>query len=241
MAVQPVKRAVDITAPITTDLSLLIPLIPSLLPWLGSPSISLTEERPPIQVKETIPIMATSEPNTGEFPVSTLSTRHPTRFNIVPSDAERQAIMETLGLSNLRKLRFVGEIEPKGRKGWTLKATLGATVVQPCIVTLEPVTTRIDETVVRRFELEEDLPEAGSEMEMPEDDTVELVPEVISAHGIMIESLSLALPAYPRAESAELGEAVFAEKGIVPMSEEDIKPFAGLKSLRDALEKPSDD
>ena len=114
-------------------------------------------------------------------------------------------------------------------------------MVQPCVVTLEPVTTRIDEEVERDFMPTEyfDEPEAGSETEMPEDTSVEPLGSVISAYDAMIESLSLALPQYPRADTAELGEAVYAEDGVTPLRDEDTKPFAGLAGLRDKLDKKS--
>jgi len=177
----------------------------------------------------------------GEFRVSDLPTRRPTRFELHPDAEARTAIAERLNLSSLRKLRFEGEISPSGARGWTLTATLGATVVQPCVVTLDPVTTRIDETVQRVY-LPADLldeVESGAETEMPEDTSTEPLGHVISAHDAMIESLSLSLPQYPRADEADLGDAVFAEDGVTPLRDEDTKPFAGLAGLRDKLDKKS--
>ena len=176
----------------------------------------------------------------GEFRVSDLSTRHPTEFEIQPDAPARDALAKVLSLSSLKKLRFAGRISPTGAQGWSLTGTLGATVVQPCVVTLEPVTTRIDEDVERVFlpaaflEIEE---EPGAETEMPEDTSTEILGTVISAHDVMVESLTLALPQYPRAGAVELGEAVFAEDGVTPLKDEDTKPFAGLAALRDQLEK----
>lgn len=170
-----------------------------------------------------------------------LSTRRPTPFELQPDAAARAAIADRLSLLALRKLRFQGEISPAGARGWALTATLGATVVQPCVVTLDPVTTRIDETVERVFmpaEYFEDL-DPGSETEMPEDTSTEPLGQVISAFDVMVESLALALPLYPRADTADLGEAVFAEDGVTPLKDEDTKPFAGLAALRDALDKKS--
>jgi hypothetical protein len=48
----------------------------------------------------------------------------------------------------------------------------------------------------------------------------------------MIEALSLLIPAYPRKEGAELGEAVYSQPGVAPMREDDVKPFAGLAALK---------
>lgn len=177
----------------------------------------------------------------GEFRTSELSTRKPTRFELAPPAEERARIAEELGLEGLRKLRLAGEIAPRGARGWRLRADLGATVVQSCVVTLEPVTTRIDETVERNFLPAEllDAPEAGSEVEMPEDTTTEPLGSVLSAHEVMVEALALALPQYPRAPDAGLGSVTHAEPGVTPLGDEDVKPFAALAGLRDKLDGKS--
>ena len=120
---------------------------------------------------------------------------------------------------------------------WVLDAHLGATVVQPCVVTLDPVTTRIDETVMRRFSPEVDRPEdlPGDEMEMPEDDTLEPLDHDIDLGRVLIEALSLALPPWPRRDDAELGQITAAAEGVEPLTDADTKPFAGLAGLRDKL------
>ncbi|MFP7570491.1 YceD family protein [Marivita sp. S2033] len=186
--------------------------------------------------------MTQNDPKAGEFRVSGLSTRHPTGFDLQPAPAEREAIAERLGLSALKKLRFEGEIAADGARGWALQGRLGATVVQPCVVTLVPVTTRIDEDVERIYmpetQIAKDL-EPGAEIEMPEDTSIEPLGRVISAYDVMIESLSLALPQYPRADGADLGQAVFAEDGVTPLKDEDTKPFSALAALRDELDKKS--
>ncbi len=186
--------------------------------------------------------MAQPEPkkpaDTGDFRVAGLSSRAPTRFSLRPDDAGRAQIARELDITGIRKLSFEGQIAPLGKRGWRLSATLGATVVQACVVTLAPVVTRIDEEVTRTYVPPEQirLPEEGSEVEMPEDDTTEPLGDVISARAAMVEALTLALPLYPRAEGAELGEAVFTEGGAAPLRDDDLKPFAGLAGLRDKLD-----
>jgi fido (protein-threonine AMPylation protein) len=103
-------------------------------------------------------------------------------------------------------------------------------VVQPCSVTLDPVTTRLSEAVRRHFIADYKLPEAD-ELEMPEDDSTEALPEVIDAVTVVVEALALSLPLYPRAAGVELGEAVFTEPGLAPLREGDLKPFAALAGL----------
>lgn len=70
---------------------------------------------------------------------------------------------------------------------------------------------------------------------MPEDDSVEPLPDVIDVGVVATEALALALPLYPRAEGAELGEAVFTAPGEAPLRDGDLKPFAGLAALKDRL------
>lgn len=168
------------------------------------------------------------------LPVVSLDGNTPTPFDLRPNAAQLRALEQDLGLSGLRKLRFSGEIKAQGSRDWVLLARLGATVVQPCVATLGPVTTRID-TDVRRTYLA-DLPEPeGEEVEMPEDETLERLGSHIDPGAVMAEALALALPLYPRAQGVELGDAVFAEPGVEPLRDEDLKPFAGLAGLRDAL------
>ena len=165
-----------------------------------------------------------------------LPNRKPTTFDLVPTAQERKAIAEELGIVGIKKLRFTGELAPQGRKDWTLTAELGATVVQDCVVTLDPVTTRIDEHLQRNYVAE--MPQIdASEIEMPDDDTVEALPETLDLAQVMIEALALALPLYPRVAGADLTKAVFTEPGAAPMTDDDAKPFAGLAGLRESLEK----
>ncbi len=168
--------------------------------------------------------------------VADLSQTRPTRFELTPSAEELEAIAAELGLTALRKLRFAGQIIAEGKRDWRLEAELGATVVQPCVVTLEPVTTRIDESVVRRFLAKmPDQMETEDEVEMPEDDSAEPLGPEIDPAMVMIESLSLALPLYPRADGAKMEQAGFTEAGKAALTDEDLKPFAGLAALRDQL------
>ncbi len=169
--------------------------------------------------------------------VSDLPTSRPTRFELAPSDAEMTRIAQELKIDGLRKLRFKGEITAEGKSDWRLVGHLGATVVQPCVVTLAPVTTRIEEKITRRLLAHlPDLESEEDEIEMPEDDSIEQLTSVIDLSLIMQEALALALPMYPRAEDASLSQAQFAEPGTTPMQDEDARPFAGLKALKDKLE-----
>ena len=157
-------------------------------------------------------------------------------FDVVPGADALPLLAGLLGVSHLRKLRFSGRLEAMAGGGWELSGKLGATVVQPCGVTLVPVTTRIDEPVIRRYLPDFPEPPAG-ETELPEDVDAEPLGRTIDPAAVMVEALALAIPAFPRADAVELGEAIFTAPGLAPMTDADAHPMAGLARLRDKLKR----
>ncbi|MEM1101603.1 MAG: DUF177 domain-containing protein [Pseudomonadota bacterium] len=169
------------------------------------------------------------------LPLAKLPADGPHRVAWTASDADRQALMDALDLRDLRKLKATLTLMPRGKRDWHLTADWGATVVQSCVVTLAPVTTRLDRSDSLLFTAK--MPEiTEAESEMPEDETLEPLVDEAPILPILQEMIALALPAYPRAEDAKLGKAIFAAPDVTPMSDEDAKPFAGLAALKSKLE-----
>ena len=169
------------------------------------------------------------------LPLARLPGHEPVAFTLTPDKAARADLAVALDLLGLPKLRFEGKLSPEAGGDWRLTARLGATVVQPCVATLQPVTTRIDEDIGRLYLRDAPTPEPG-EVEMPEDDSADPLPQVLDLSEVMAEALALALPPYPRADDAALDAAQFAEPGKTPMTDDDAKPFAGLEVLKQRLE-----
>lgn len=178
--------------------------------------------------------MSRTPPSPTALRVAELSQNAQTPFSLRPDADSLRKIAEELDLSALRKLSFEGRLKALGRSDWQLEARLGATVVQPCVVTLEPVQTRIDVNVTRLFVQDYEEPEE-TEVEMAEDDRTEPLGAWIDPAVVMIEALALEIPEYPRADGAELGQAVYTKPGEAPMTDEDARPFAGLANLKDQL------
>ena len=168
---------------------------------------------------------------------------HP--FELVPDAGIRAAMAADLGLSGLRKLRFAGALHPLEGGGWELRADLGATVVQPCRVTLAPVTTRIDEPVRRRYLPDwRDPAEAAapdSEIEAPDDPDTEALPPRIDPAAVMAEALALAVPPFPRAPRADAAETAAKTAAAPDDAAPTHRPFAGLGALRDRLRRDDKD
>ena len=78
-------------------------------------------------------------------------------------------------------------------------------MVQPCVVTLEPVTTRIDQPVRRIWLPDAGRPAAEVVVEADADDEPEPLGERIDLGLVATEALALAMPAYPRKPGAALG------------------------------------
>jgi len=131
------------------------------------------------------------------IPVSRLSANQSYSFSLKLSDEARTEMAKTLDLLALKKPSLIGTLKPHGADDWLLKARLGATVQQACVITLAPVSARIEESVERLFvrimpsfdDLEED-----AEVEMPEDDRAEPLENTINLADVFREALSLALP-----------------------------------------------
>ena len=177
---------------------------------------------------------AASGPGRHALRVADLSPGRSVSIEIVPDSHERQALAQALDLLDLRKVRFTGTLSPLGRRDWELTGRLGATVVQPCVVTLEPVTTRIDTDLERRY-LADFIEPDETETEMPEDEAAERLGTHIDPAQVMEEALALALPLYPRAEGVEQAVVTVTEPGKAAMTDADAKPFAGLAALRDKM------
>lgn len=172
--------------------------------------------------------------------VADLSPHEATAFEIIPSEAQCRAVAADIGVPALRKIRFTGTLAPMGKRDWKMKARLGATVTQDCVVTLAPVTTRIEDEVSRHWIAGLVTAPEGDEVEMPDDVTQEPLGTEIDLGEVLVEALALALPLYPRAEGAALETQNFTEPGNTPMTDEAARPFAGLAGLRDKLSGKSD-
>ncbi|MEO8531506.1 MAG: DUF177 domain-containing protein [Deltaproteobacteria bacterium] len=153
-------------------------------------------------------------------------TRH---LTYVPSEGEIETLKADFNLLGLKKAQMSATLTPKGRGDWLLSGQFGASVTQPCGVTLAPVNARIDARFERLYVTEmPDVPD-GEEVEMPDDDRLEPRPSVLDLRLVFSEVLALELPEWPRAAGAELPESVQDK-------EEKPNPFAVLESLKSKLE-----
>lgn len=173
---------------------------------------------------------------------SDLSGRAPTLFDLKPEPDVLVQIAQDLDVLEVTKLRFWGDIRPIDRHDWQLRATLQASVVQSCVVSLAPVTTKLSEKITRTYVAHMAQPQEP-EAEMPEDDSQEPLPAALDLIAVLSEALALALPLYPRANEATLNAAraksgLHSEAEATPAPTATVKPFAALAALH---QKPAAD
>lgn len=147
-----------------------------------------------------------------------------------PDLAERAAIAEWLGVSGLESFGASISISRAGSDVYAYAASFAADVVQACVVTLQPVRSRLEGEVSRRYRMMARPPrrQSAASHEIPitaEDEPEILTSFIVDLAAPVLEELSLALDPYPRVPGA-----VFD----VPDEEKSVSasPFAVLERLK---------
>lgn len=169
------------------------------------------------------------------FKVSELDHSRPRDIVVTPTPEAVEALRGELGLDGLAKVRLTGKLAPLGKRDWRFEGVIGATLVQPCVVTLEPVTTRVDADVEVTW-VGGLRPSDAEESEAPDDVNQEPLGAEIDMGRVLSEALAINVPDYPRADGAEMENAQFTEPGKAAMTDDDAKPFAGLAALKAQME-----
>ncbi|MEM9140820.1 MAG: DUF177 domain-containing protein [Pseudomonadota bacterium] len=170
--------------------------------------------------------------------VATLSQGRPHRIDLRIDQSREGAVADFLGIDGVRNARLKGELRPEKKDQWRLIGRLTAEAVQSCVATLAPVDQRIDVPIDRLFvphhtiETQSDL-----HLDMDAEDDPDPYTDAIDPGAVMLEALALSLDPYPRSTEIDLEPSKAAPPGIEPLNDDDLKPFAGLASLRDKLAK----
>ena len=130
------------------------------------------------------------------------------------------------------RLHAVFDLTPYGNDGLQVVGRVTASVEQACVVTLEPLTNEIDESVELLFTPPRELPKAAG----PEDDSAEAAgspavdaPEelndgAVDLAALTVEFLILGIDPYPRKPGAVFEAGGTADPGP--------HPFAALAALK---------
>ena len=157
-------------------------------------------------------------------------------IEIVATPAQLEVLAELMHVTSVERLQAtLGAVPFRG--GIRVQGRLTAAIVQPCVVSFAPVRQEIDEPVDRIFLTGHEHPRpAASNVEIFVDLEDEDLPDHIEGpevdlSALITETLALAIDPYPRAEGASI-EALG-----IKQDDEDVSPFASLKSLVDPGDK----
>ncbi len=149
---------------------------------------------------------------------------------LAPDEAARSAIAHWAELEALPGFKAQIRIKRVSPNRFAYQAEFEAEVVQLCVVTMEPVTSRLRGNFSRDLHLiratrQKQLPElAELALGVGEDEAPE---EIESPHfdlaGPVLEEFSLSLDPYPRKQGANF---------VVPEEEKPVSPFAVLRQLK---------
>jgi hypothetical protein len=159
--------------------------------------------------------------------------------DIEANEAERQAVAAIADLRELSRLGASFDLVPGAGGQVHVSGRVRATAGQTCVVTLEPLTSEVDEQVDATFSPDAPQVAARTQSDADDDALAEDPPEPIvngeiDLGALAVEFLILGLDPYPRK-----ADAVF-EPVIQPVDPAD-HPFAALGALKssDSSAKPS--
>ena len=160
------------------------------------------------------------------------------------SPEARAALATRFDLPSVESLHWEVKSAP-WRGGVRLTGRIRASVVQECVVTLDPVPAEVDEEFDRGFVpfgdlYSEDKP--GSEHEIVADRELGDIPEALTdpldIGEIVAEEFGVALDPYPRKPGLDDTGYTSQPAGVPPLTDADVKPFAGLADLAKKMNMP---
>ncbi len=131
-------------------------------------------------------------------------------IKVTASTDECKKIAQQFDLLNINRLEAVVTLRRwRGPKGLAIDGTISADIVQACVVSLEPVPARIEESFSRRFLRPEMFDRKAEQDEVLVDPDAEDPPEpwegdTINLGALIQEHFALGIDPYPRLAGAEL-------------------------------------
>ena len=131
-----------------------------------------------------------------------------TQITVRPDADQRAAIAGALGVPELRSLAADFHLLPLGAAGCHLTGSIEATVVQPCVVTGQPVEGRIEEAVDVRYLPADPFDNSGGVAHISPDeaDMEVLDTDRIDLRAVIMEFLAVGLDPYPHAPGVGYGD-----------------------------------
>jgi uncharacterized metal-binding protein YceD (DUF177 family) len=148
------------------------------------------------------------------------------RFDLRAEEATRAAIARAAGILGVVDLQAVFDVARYGSDGLHVVGEVSAAVRQTCVVTLEPVANKVEESIDLLFEpgMARADPDPDAEEDVPLERPEPLVDGTVDLGAIAVEFLMLGIDPYPREPGAIFRGPTSEEGGA--------GPFAKLAALK---------
>ena len=172
-----------------------------------------------------------------QIPIARLDKSRVQKFKYVPEASKLKSLASEIEFRQIEISDFSGSLTAKP-EGWDLHAKLKGRATQSCVISDAPVRTDLNITVIRKYR--RDMSDVDIDMAHEEDfdDSIETMPQNIELDNLIVESILLNTPEYPKLPkylSQEVWQ--FSTEPEEPIVEEITqKPFAGLDKLLNAEE-----
>lgn len=157
------------------------------------------------------------------------------RARIEANEEERAKLAKRYGILSLDSLTAKLELKPWRKRGVAVSGHFTAEVTQACVVTLEPLSARLEEDFKDYFLPEADMGRLAAEAEITVEiegaDPDPLEGDQIDLGELVAEHVSLAIDPYPRKEGVEFSPPPGVESQDSPAEPKE-NPFAVLEKLR---------
>lgn len=148
----------------------------------------------------------------------------------------RAALAQRFGLIELTAFTAKASLRRRKDTGWIeLKGALKASVVQECVVTLEPVPAEVESEIDEVFDDSREVDGFEVELDPVAEDPEPLEGDVLDVGEVIAQVLSLALDPYPRVPGvAPVDGSVDGAGADADIDDEAaVSPFAALAKLKD--------
>jgi uncharacterized metal-binding protein YceD (DUF177 family) len=151
------------------------------------------------------------------------------RIELTPDERVRAGIAQAAGVVAVPRLNVAFDLSRYGTDSVRAEGQVSATVVQECVVTLEPVESEINETVDMSFEPDRNIPaepgDAGHQGLETADPPEVLQGGMVDLGALATEFLILGIDPFPRKPGAVFDPPAAA-------SDPESRPFAALAALK---------
>jgi uncharacterized metal-binding protein YceD (DUF177 family) len=181
----------------------------------------------------------TAIPFSRRFRIERLHQREDVEVTIEADATERAALASIDGLQRVDRLAAHFRVSPLGPQGARVRGEVTASVIQTCVVSLEPIEAEVHETVDLRFAPDADvaaaeaawklaLEDPATDLEHLEEPPDPIVDGELDLGVIAAEFLALGLDPYPKKPDAKLEY----DAGDSRDEGDTVSPFAALQRLK---------